>query len=454
MIPENVLTILKTLNSAGYEAYIVGGAVRDYIMGKEPHDYDITTNATPEETKAVFGHTIDTGIKHGTVTALIDGEGYEITTYRVDGTYTDGRHPDSVTFTKDIRNDLARRDLTINAIAMDADGAIVDPFGGRQDIADKVIRCVGRAEDRFREDALRMLRAIRFEGQHGFSIEVDTMAAIINNAGLIDKVSPERKREELTKLLMSDNPKKAFRTMFSTGLMDVILPEFSKCMDCEHESPYHYASVGIHILDVVEHVPKDPNLRWSALLHDIGKPDTKTKNDKEYCNYLGHAEHSRDIAVNILNRLKFSNANKKEILELVGCHDLSHSKNSKVRSFAATHTRPFIEKLSALKYADAYCHADKYRDELIAKSRGFIEQALSYIDDGTAIQKEDLKLNGNDLQDLGLKGKEIGDCLNMLYEMCIRQPELNKREKLIRQAIKYCKEHDQAIQTEIDTDTR
>lgn len=438
-IPEkNVKTVLRKLNKNGYEAYIVGGAVRDYLLGKEPHDYDITTNALPQEVKAVFERTIDTGIKHGTVTALIGDEGFEITTYRTDGKYSDGRHPDTVSYAKTLKEDLSRRDFTINAMAMDISGEIIDPFFGINDMHHREIRCVGNAEERFAEDALRILRAIRFEGQLGFDLDLKTKQAITNNHQNLKNVSAERIREEMTKLLLSDYPKKALTDLYETGISNTILPEFTRCMQCRHESPYHYANVGIHTLDVVEMTDKDSNLRWSALLHDIGKPDTKTFNEqKGYYNYLNHAEKSKELARDILNRLKFSNADKKEILDLIGMHDFTAKQNCKVRLFSATHSEEFIKKLGNLKYADNYCHSEQYRDVLIAENKKFIEQALSYIKDGTAIQKKDLKIDGTDLSGIGLKGKEIGDCIEELYQLCIKQPEYNTYDKLMKQAQSY-----------------
>lgn len=447
IIPENVKTILMKLNEKGYEAYIVGGAVRDYLLGKEPHDYDITTNARPDEVKAVFGYTIDTGLKHGTVTALIGGGGFEITTYRVDGKYSDGRHPDTIKYADTLKEDLSRRDLTINAMAMDIDGNIIDPFNGLDDLRHGIIRCVGDPDERFKEDALRMLRAIRFEGQLGFNLNKATKEAIERNCFDLIEISDERIREEFTKMLLSDHPKKAFIDVYETGMAGYIFPEFERIMECEHESPYHYASVGIHTLDAVEMTEKDSNLRWSALLHDIGKPVTKTYNVKKgYYNYLGHAEQSRKDAGLVLERLKFSNADRKEILDLIEMHDFTARQNSKVRLFASIYGGDFIEKLGKLKYADSYCHAEQYRDALIAVNKKFIEQALSYIKDGTAIQKKDLKINGNDLKAIGLEGKEIGDCIDELYQLCIKQPEYNTYDKLIRQA----KSFQQRLKSDLD----
>ena len=236
-IPKSVTHILNKLNEHGYEGYIVGGAVRDYVMDNEPHDWDIATNAKPDQVKAIFSKTIDTGIKHGTVTAMMAGTGYEITTYRCDGKYSDGRHPDDVSFVDSIEEDLARRDFTINAMAMDAEGNIVDPFGGLDDIKKGVIRCVGNPDDRFSEDALRMMRAVRFESKLGFELEDETKKSSEHNVDKRQNVSAERIRDEFTKMLVSDNPKKGFIDAYETGLTAKVMPEFNAIMECEQNSP-------------------------------------------------------------------------------------------------------------------------------------------------------------------------------------------------------------------------
>lgn len=433
-IPKSVTHILNKLNEHGYEGYIVGGAVRDYVMGNEPHDWDIATNAKPEQVKAIFSKTIDTGIKHGTVTAMMAGTGYEITTYRCDGKYSDGRHPDDVSFVDSIEEDLARRDFTINAMAMDAEGNIVDPFGGLDDIKKGVIRCVGNPDDRFSEDALRMMRAVRFESKFGFELDDETKKSIEHNADKIQNVSAERIRDEFTKMLVSDNPKKGFIDAYKTGLTARVMPEFNAIMECEQNSPWHYANAGIHTLDAVETIDADPNLRWAMLMHDMGKPVVKTQNSKGFDSFVGHAPESKQIAKDIMTRLKFSNKDAYEISDLVGEHDTIHKRPSSTRLFAAKYGDDFLTKLGKMKEADSKAHAPEYVDELLTLHGEFISRAKGFIADGTAIKPSELRINGNELQEYGIKGKAIGEFLKDAYRDCLGQPELNNNELLRRRA--------------------
>ena len=431
-IPENVKTVLNKLKENGCQASIVGGAVRDCVMGIEPHDWDIATNAMPEQTKKLF-RCIDTGLKHGTVTAILgNNEGYEITTFRTDGKYSDGRHPDNVEFVNNIEQDLARRDFTMNAMAMDVEGHIIDPFHGMRDINDGIIRCAGNPDERFKEDALRMLRAVRFEAKFGFSLDMDTREAIERNCFDLINVSDERVRDEFTKMLMSDNPKKGFIDLYETGIAGYIFPEFDYMMECKQNHPSHYADVGSHTLDVVSYVEKDPILRWAALLHDIGKPASKEVNPKTgYDSFPDHAARSASDTEFILTRLRFPNAEKAEITELVRYHDWSAVKDSKIRKFAAEHGYAFIRKLQKLKWADIHAHSPEYIDKYLEEDKKFINKALGFIMDGTAINICDLKIDGNDLLQYGYKGKEIGEFLEKARNLCLGQPSMNDREKLL-----------------------
>ena len=258
-IPNDVFDILKQLNDNGYEAYIVGGAVRDIFLQNEPHDWDITTNATPDEVKSIFKKTIDTGLKHGTVTAMINHEGYEITTYRIDGEYEDNRRPSNVEFTTDLSKDLERRDFTFNAMAMDKDGNIVDIYNGRTDLTNKIVKAVGNPEKRIQEDALRMLRAIRFSAKYGYEIDKDLYNAIKNNAHLIQNVSCERIENEVTKILTSGHPEK-FLELYNLGLTKYIMPEFDVLMNTPQNTPWHIYNVGMHTMKAVEQIDNDKNL--------------------------------------------------------------------------------------------------------------------------------------------------------------------------------------------------
>ena len=269
-IPKNAETILHILEKAGYEAYVVGGCVRDSILGRSPDDWDITTSAKPEQVKALFHRTVDTGLQHGTVTVLMEKEGYEVTTYRVDGEYEDGRHPKEVTFTASLKEDLKRRDFTINAMAYNPSSGLVDLFGGLEDIERKIIRCVGDPLERFTEDALRIMRAVRFSAQLGFAIEEETRKALKVLAPNLKHVSAERIQVELVKLLMSPHPD-YLRVAYEAGITAEFLPEFDACMTTSQNTPHHCYTVGEHILHSLCHVRADKVLRITMLLHDIGK---------------------------------------------------------------------------------------------------------------------------------------------------------------------------------------
>ena len=268
-VPPKGKYIIETIQRAGFEAYVVGGCVRDSILGREPQDWDITTSAGPGQVKALFPRTIDTGLQHGTVTVMQQGEGFEVTTYRIDGTYEDGRHPSQVTFTSDLREDLRRRDLTINAMAYNDTEGLVDLFGGMADLEAGVVRCVGNPRERFEEDALRILRAIRFSAQLGFCIEEGTAAAIRELAPTLSRISAERIQAELVKLLVSPRPE-YLRIAYDMGVTKVFLPEFDKACETPQNHPHHCCSVGEHILKSLEHVEPDKVLRLTMLLHDIG----------------------------------------------------------------------------------------------------------------------------------------------------------------------------------------
>ncbi len=434
-IPQDVMRILKVLNENGYEGYIVGGAVRDYVMGGEPHDWDIATNAKPDQVKSLFDKTIDTGIKHGTITVMLSGEGYEITTYRCDGPYSDGRHPGDAEFADHIEDDLSHRDFTINAMAMDVNGNIVDPFGGLDDIKRGVIRCAGNPDERFSEDALRMMRAVRFEAKFGFDLESETKEAIGRNADGLEHVSAERIRDEFTKMLLSSNPKRGFVDAYETGITKKVLPEFDKIMECRQDTPYHDASVGMHTLDAVENIRPDPILRWTMLLHDMGKPDTKAR-DRGRDTFYGHPKASKKIADDVLRRLRFSKKDRLMIDSLVENHDLTMTKPYKIRKFAGIHGADYVENLCEVKAADAKAHVPAYQSALMQLHMSFIDKCREYLADGTAIRMGDLQINGNDLQEHGIHGEAIGKFMRKAYDICLAQPELNTREYLIKMADK------------------
>ena len=319
-LPEKVNTIISTLQAHGYEAYAVGGCVRDSILGRIPDDWDITTSATPLETKSLFKRTFDTGIEHGTITVLIDKEAFEVTTYRVDGKYEDSRHPSEVTFTRSLSEDLLRRDFTINAMAYNDTEGLVDIFGGMEDLQRKTIRCVGNAKERFGEDALRILRAVRFAAQLGFEIENETQGAIKILAPTLANISAERIQVELIKMLISPNPS-LLRTAYELGITKVILPEFVELMKTTQEPPHHIYTVGEHTLKAIELVRPDKVLRLTMLFHDIAKPKMKTIDEKDVAHFKMHDVEGVSMTKAILRRLKFDNDTLGKVTKLVQFHD-------------------------------------------------------------------------------------------------------------------------------------
>ena len=323
-IPSHVAVIIDTLEKAGFEAYAVGGCVRDTILNRIPGDWDITTSARPEQVKSLFRRTIDTGIRHGTVTVMMGKTGYEVTTYRVDGEYEDGRHPKDVTFTASLTEDLARRDFTINAMAYSPKTGIIDVFHGIDDLKAGIIRSVGEARERFTEDALRILRAVRFSAQLGFAIEEKTAAAIHEMAGRLELISRERIQAELDKLLCSPHPE-YFRKAYELGITAVVMPEFDRAMETPQKNRYHELSVGEHTLKTLEHVRADHILRWTMLLHDLGKPEVLSEDAQGNLHFYNHAKYSAQIAERIIRGLKFDNATLEPVTKLVTYHDFPFS---------------------------------------------------------------------------------------------------------------------------------
>ena len=354
--------ILQQLNKHGYEAYIVGGCVRDSLLGKQPNDWDITTSAKPEEVKAIFHRTIDTGIQHGTVTVLVDREilddgsgslashtdyAFEVTTYRVDGVYTDHRRPESVCFTASLEEDLKRRDFTINAMAYNPEQGVIDIFGGQEDLEKGIIRCVGEASERFDEDALRILRAVRFAAQLDFVIEDQTREAMRDQAKFLEDISVERICTELTKMIVSKHPER-LEEAYELGLTQMFLPEFDVMMQTPQNNQYHLYDVGHHTLKVMEAVPATTVLRYAALLHDVGKPKCKTTDETGVDHFYGHQELSAKMARTTLRRLKLDNDTIDQVCRLVKNHDYGLSGDGPgMKSF-----RRFVAQLGAEHFAD------------------------------------------------------------------------------------------------------
>lgn len=432
VVPKQVLFIIDRLQEHGYEAYAVGGCVRDMLLGREPHDWDITTSAKPEQVKAVFKRTIDTGIQHGTVTVMVDHIGFEVTTYRIDGEYLDGRHPKEVVFTPELREDLKRRDFTINAMAYNPKEGIIDLFGGKDDLEAGIIRCVGKAGDRFHEDVLRIMRAVRFAAQLGFEIEEETWNAIIRVAPDLKKISAERIQAELTKLLLSPNPGH-FRKLYESGITAVILPEFDRTMDCEQKCPYHCYTVGEHTLQVLVHTPAELPLRLAAVLHDLGKPICKTVDEEGNAHFMGHPEVSRDIARKVMKRLKYDNHNLDKTCRLVACHDyrIQHSDRAVRRAIYKIGPDIFPDALTLMR-ADAYGKNVQTREEAL-KSLDVIEEIYRQIREAKqCVSMKTLAVSGKDLMEAGMKpGKEMGEVLNQLLMHVLDYPEDNQKEVLL-----------------------
>ena len=428
--------VLKTLENAGFKAYIVGGAVRDSIMGITPSDYDIATDATPHQVKALFKRTIDTGLKHGTVTVIENKTGYEVTTFRTEGDYTDKRHPDSVAYTDDIETDLKRRDFTVNAMAYSLKYGFSDLFGGTDDIKNKIIRCVGNSEQRFMEDALRMLRAVRFAACLGFELDADTENAIKKCSVLIKNVSSERILSELNKILLSDDPGK-LRLLYKTGLMRHIIPALCDCFTTEQNNKYHIYNVGEHIMVTVENTPKDLILRWSALMHDIGKPACRSRDSNGICHFYGHHRESVKVANDFLHKIRMDRDSIHDILILTENHDvhLDLSPAAVKRMLARTGENLFF-KLLKLQEADNLAKNPLYINDRLAKIEAIRQRAEQIIAEGQPYMVSQLQINGRDLIKLGFKtGRGVGDTLKFLLDEVLIDPSLNRRDYLIKRAI-------------------
>ena len=431
-LPEDVKAILHTLQEAGYEAYAVGGCIRDSLLGRRPDDWDITTSAKPQETKALFGKTIDTGIQHGTVTVMRHGRGYEVTTYRVDGEYEDGRHPKEVTFTASLKEDLRRRDFTVNAMAYNEEDGLVDLFGGRQDLEQKIIRCVGEANERFEEDALRIMRAVRFSAQLGFSIEERTKEAIRGHAGRLRQVSAERIQVELTKLVISPNPD-FLRIAWETGITAVVLPEFDRLMEQPQNNPHHCFSVGEHTLHAMQAVRPDKCLRLAMLLHDVAKPLCLTTDAEGIDHFHGHAQKGERMAAQILKRLRYDNHTTELVSRLVKWHDVAIAPEKKaVRRAASRMGKELFPLILEVKAADLAAQSDYQR----AEKQEWLEQLRSLYEEiereGDCLTIKDLAVNGRDLIQAGITpGPQLGLALQQLLEIVLEDPEKNTREYLL-----------------------
>ncbi len=430
-LPQKVTMIIQNLQLHGYEAYAVGGCVRDSILARRPEDWDITTSARPDEIKKLFNRTVDTGIEHGTVTVLIGKDGYEVTTYRIDGAYEDSRHPKEVRFTRSLKEDLRRRDFTINAMAYNDEVRLVDIFGGMQDLNHHLIRCVGDPKERFSEDALRILRAVRFSSQLNFPIESKTAEAVKELAPTLKNISAERIQAELVKLLVSPHPER-IRDAYELGITKVILPEWDNMEGVEQNTPHHRYDVAEHTIHALKNVKRDKILRLTMLFHDMGKPEMKTTDEKGRDHFKGHALVSEEIARKVMRRLKFDNDTVKKVTRLVCYHDYRAEATPKnVRRAMNRIGVELFPYYLAVRMADAKAQSSYRRREKvenIIEMRRLYQKALL---NGECVTLRQLAVSGRDLMELGMRpGREIGSMLSELLEYVIDDPERNKKEIL------------------------
>lgn len=435
-MPKNVDIAINLLQSAGFEAYAVGGCVRDSLLGKTPNDWDITTSAKPEDMKSVFAdfHCIDTGIKHGTVTVVIDGEPLEITTFRLDGEYEDNRHPKSVTFTSDLGADLGRRDFTVNAMAYSKMTGTVDLFGGQNDLKNKIIRCVGDPDRRFNEDALRILRALRFASALDFEIEEKTAQSLLKNCALLGNISEERIAKELLKLVCGKGAKRIL-TDFAPVLFK-ILPELQPMYKNSHDNPHHCYDIYEHTLIAVESIDPEPTLRFAMLLHDCGKPAVKKFDENGVAHFYGHQRISAEISAQILARLKVSNKFRDEILFLVSNHDRweLYENTEKMPRYLSKFGLDGVLKLLKVMRADVLAQSPEYRYRLdqIADAE---EIAKNLAAQKPCLSLRELQINGRTLMDIGIpQGRKLGAVLTQLLDEVIDGVTKNTQEALTTRA--------------------
>lgn len=446
-IPEELVKIGGIFRKNGFKAYLVGGAVRDMILGKKGHDYDLATNATPKQVMGIFKKVIPTGIAHGTVTIHIFGMQIETTTFRTEADYTDGRHPDSVKFATTIEEDLSRRDFTMNAIAADLEsGELTDPFDGQKDIRNKIIRTVGEPQERFAEDGLRPVRAVRFSGQLGFSIEEKTLAALSEPEVLkkTASISVERFRDEFCKMLLCERPSDSLKLLEKTGILNIFIPEFAVCRNCSQKDSrgFHEFDVADHILYACDGAQKgNLEVKLAAFYHDIGKPECRTTeivDGEERVHFHGHETKSAQKALASMTALKFPNETIKNVVHLVQEHMFyyEHSwSDAAVRRFIIRVKPENIENLFALRLADIYgMHRTPLKEgspawNILLEFRKRIESVL---EKKSALGIKDLAVNGRDLMQEGIpSGKAMGMILNELFETVTESPAMNEKEKLL-----------------------
>ncbi len=432
-MPKYVKDVLETLEAAGHEAWCVGGCVRDLRLGRPPEDWDVTTAAPPEETLALFGdRALPTGLRHGTVTIQSGGRGVEVTTFRTDGAYRDHRRPERVAFTRSLEEDLGRRDFTVNAMALDLRGNFRDPFGGAEDLAAGVLRCVGEPERRFREDALRILRGLRFAACLGFSVEEAAAAAIHRSRALLEAIAPERIREELTKLLCGGWAAEVLREY--PDVLGVFWPEVLPMVGFHQRNRHHCFDVWEHTLHALSAAAPEPVLRYALLLHDIGKPNSFTVDAAGNGHFYGHPAVSREMADEMLRRLRLDNATRETVVRLVEWHDRNIPRTDRGVSRALRELgERELRLLLAVKRADNLAQAPEYRSMQteIGKAEAILDRLLA---ENACVSLRQLAVKGKDLLEIGYHGPAVGGLLETLLDAVVEGELPNDKEALLEYA--------------------
>lgn len=436
VLPKNVKLIIDILNKNGFDAFVVGGCVRDSIIGLTPHDWDICTNAKPEEIKNCFSNfnTFDSGLKHGTISIVIDSEVFEVTTYRIDGAYSDNRRPDSVTFTSDIAKDLARRDFTINAMAYSEKNGLIDPYGGREDLSDKIIRCVGNPDFRFNEDALRIIRALRFASVYDFVIENETSKSICKNAGLLKNIAVERISVEFNKLLCGNGTEEILNKY--RDVIAVFIPEIKPMFDYSQHTKHHNRDLWRHTIYSVKSIDKMPLLRMSMLLHDIGKPKACKRDEDGTCHFKGHPKHSAEMAETILRRLKYPTDFIETCITLIKYHDVRFNGSKRqLRHVMSAIGDKNVELLLKIQRADIMAQSEYKHKEKLEKLNLACRVYEEILADKDCFTLKQLEINGNDIKKLGVtEGVKIGKILKMLLSLVIEDKLENEKSALVKKA--------------------
>lgn len=437
-IPPQVNRAIEILQNNKHSAYVVGGAVRDVLMGHEAHDWDITTSALPEETLAAFKdfRTIEMGLKHGTVTVIIDGMSLEITTFRIERGYSDNRHPDKVDFTNRVEDDLSRRDFTVNAIAYSPQSGFVDPFDGKTDIKKGIIRCVGEPDKRFGEDALRILRALRFSATLGFDIELKTAESIHKNYKLLKNISVERIFVELSKLICGKEAGRILRDF--EDVIFFVLPELELMKSCSQNHERHIFDVWGHTIAAVESIEPTPDLRFAMLFHDLGKPHCKTTDEKGIDHFYSHGKTSKKIAFDTLTRLKTSTKFKNHVCDLVEYHDFLPDKISKktYKKYISLLGINTVKELFSVRAADISAQNPKYRAESLRENEIGLKMLEEIEKEAACLSISDLAIGGKELAALGVKpSPEMGRILEALLEEVMEEKIENTKEALEGRAL-------------------